>query len=317
MRGQTGATSAPEPAGGRPGAVPATRTRRPRTAGEDTMKLEDKIGLLPGASRPLGRAIARRLRRAGCRLVLPSYDDWPESAKEMAEEFGGAGHLVIEADLRRQEDVARLAAAVDRAYGRLDFLVLNIERGGMPVLHGDYTLPVNRDQFRLELETTLTAKWLLMRYCLPLLRRPPEAAVVVLSSVAGEVGRAGPAGLLFNDGFAAANRGISLLTQTWARMGAPTVRVNELVLGLIEHRHGPGTRGWALLTEEERRRLLGQALLQRPGTVEEVAAMVQMLLDTATYMTGAVIRYDGGFALGGQPVWPMPDGVLAGETGGE
>jgi len=244
-------------------------------------------------------------------LALPWFD-WPESALAMAKEFGEetGGNLAMQVDLRQPEEVAALMRAIDERMGGLDILVNNIERGGMPVLHGGYHREVNRDQWQLEMETTVHAKWLVFNQALPLLRRSPEAVVVNLSSIAGLVGRSGPAGMLFNDGYAAANRGIASLTETWARLGAPTIRVNEIMLGLIDQRHGPGTRGWALLSDAQRRALLDHTLLRRTGTPEEVAKTVLFLVRDAEFLTGAVLRMDGGYVLGGEQPPEMPDGVL-------
>ena len=216
----------------------------------------------------------------------------------------------MQVDVRHADEVAGLMAAITDRFGGLDILVNNIERGGMPILHGSYHRAVNRDQWQLEMATTLQAKWLLFDQALPLLRRSPEAAVVNISSIAGIVGRSGPAGLLFNDGYAAAHRGIASLTETWARMGAPSIRVNELMLGLIDSRHGPGTRGWKLLTEAQQQSLLAHTLLARTGTPEEVAQAVLFLVRDAGFLTGAVIRMDGGYVLGGEQSSAMPEGSL-------
>ena len=266
-------------------------------------------GLVLGASRPIGLAVARLLASRGVRLALPWYD-WPESAAAMEREFGDQGHLCVRVDLRDADQVAGLMARVGERFGGLDLLVNNIERGGMPVVHGGYRREVNRQQWQLEMDTTLHAKWLVFDQALPLLRKRESAAVVTISSIAGMIGRTGPAGLLFNDGYAAANRGVASLTETWARLGAPTVRVNELMLGLIDSRHGPGTRGWELLDEAQRRALVGHTLLGRTGTPDEVARMVLFLLAEADYLTGTVVRMDGGYVLGGEVPPAMPEGVL-------
>lgn len=262
--------------------------------------------LVLGASRGIGRAIARRLAAEGMRLCLPWFD-WPESAQEMAAEF--SSHLVLRADLRKPENVAELAAQIEAEFGCLHVLINNIERGGMPIVHGSYSRPVNSGQWQLELETTLRAKQLVFEQCLPLLRRAEQAAVVNISSIAAVIGRSGPAGLLFSDGYAAASRGVASLTETWARLGAPSIRVNELMLGLIDSRHGPDTRGWSLLREAERAALLEHTPLRRTGRPEEAAEAVLFLL-RAAFMTGATLRLDGGFVLGGQQVPELPPGVL-------
>ena len=273
------------------------------------MNVDTARALVLGASRPIGLAVARLLADRGVRLALPWFD-WPESVAAMEREFGARGHLCLRADLRDPEAVAGLMAAIEADFGGLDLLVLNIERGGMPVVHGGYQQQVNREQWQLEIATTLHAKWLVFDQALPLLRRAPAAAVVTISSIAGLVGRTGPAGLLFNDGYAAANRAVASLTETWARLGAPTVRVNELMLGLIDSRHGPDTRGWELLDDKQRQALVGHTLLGRTGTPDEVARMVLFLLAEADYLTGTVVRMDGGYVLGGEVPPAMPEGVL-------
>jgi 3-oxoacyl-[acyl-carrier protein] reductase len=124
------------------------------------------------------------------------------------------------------------------------------------------------------------------------------------------VGRSGPAGYVFNEGYAAANRGISVLTETWARIGAPEVRVNEVMIGFVETRHGENTRGWDLLTHEQQNDLVQHTLLKRIGTIEDVVKAVLFVIREAPFMTGAVLRIDGGYILGGEKVPPMPKGVL-------
>jgi 3-oxoacyl-[acyl-carrier protein] reductase len=115
---------------------------------------------------------------------------------------------------------------------------------------------------------------------------------------------------VFNDGYAAASRAISLLTETWAREAAPEVRVNEIMLGFVETRHGPGTRGWGLLSEAQKEAIRGHTLLGRTGTTEDVVKAVMFILRAADFMTGSVLRLDGGYVLGGDPMQPMPKGVL-------
>lgn len=275
------------------------------------MKIKGKTALVAGASRGIGRAVARRLAVEGATLVLPWYD-WPEDSSEMQSEFSSQanGHIFIHADLRKEEEVRKLAEAIALKTDGLHILINNIERGGMPVIHGSYSRQVNSEQWQLEMDTTLLAKRLLFEYCLPLMQQVDEAAVVNISSIAAITGRSGPAAMIFNEGYAAANRGIRTLTETWARLGAPRVRVNEIMLGLIDTRHGRGTRGWNEMNKEAQSALIDHTLLERTGTPGEVADTVLFLVRDATFMTGTVIRLDGGYALGGEKVPQMPKGVL-------
>lgn len=275
------------------------------------MEIEGKTALVAGASRGIGLAIARRLAAHGAHLILPWFD-WPEDARAMRTEFSlpEDRHVCIRADLRKIEDIGNMAETIRRKKGSLHILINNIERGGMPVVHGSYDKPVNRDQWRLEMETTLLAKRLLFEHCFPLMQDIESGAIVNISSIAGITGRSGPAAMLYSDGYAAANRAVSSLTETWARMAAPRIRVNEVMLGFIAARHGPQTRGWEELTEKEISGLIDHILLRRTGTPDEVADTVLYLVREANYMTGSILRLDGGYVLGGEKIPPMPDGIL-------
>jgi 3-oxoacyl-[acyl-carrier protein] reductase len=275
------------------------------------MPLHGKIILIPGASRPIGRAIARKFGAQGAFLILPVFD-WPDSIAEMTEEFTAIGfdYWSIESDLRGEKEVVQLAEVIKDRFEAVDFLINNIERGGMPVVHGGYDLAHNHEQWNLELDTTLKAKWLLFQHIYPLMQQRPGGAVVNISSIAAIIGRSGPAAAFFSDGYSAANSAIRVLTETWARQAAPNVRVNELMLGLIRSRHGEGTRGWAALSEQQKAEILDGVLLERTGSPEEVADAVYFLAVEATYFSGATLRMDGGFVSGGNKVPPIPDGIL-------
>ncbi len=82
------------------------------------------------------------------------------------------------------------------------------------------------------------------------------------------------------------------------------------MLGIIDTRHGPGTRGWEALSEQERQQVLGHTLTGRTGTPEEVAETVLFLLEKGDFITGTTLRLDGGFILGNEDVAQMPPGIL-------
>ncbi len=272
------------------------------------MEIKGKIALVLGAVKGIGKGIGLSLADQGARLILTRHD-WEGSFTEMEADFTSTGAVydVIQADLRCPEDISSLARFIREKYGRLDILINNIERGGWPTVHGAYV----EDQWDLEIETTLKAKRWVFDAVFPLLQASKDCVVINLSSIAGMVGRTGPAALVFNDGYAAANRAITSLTETWARMGAPHIRVNELMLGIFETRHAQGTRGWQeVLTDKEKRSLIDHTLAGRTGTIADVVKAVDFIIKDALYMTGAVLRLDGGFVLAGEKVPPMPRGIV-------
>ncbi|MFZ5764310.1 MAG: SDR family NAD(P)-dependent oxidoreductase [Thermodesulfobacteriota bacterium] len=271
------------------------------------MEIAGKTALVLGAAMGIGKAIALTLAEAGARVVFTWYD-WPEAARATMAEFADRGfdHLALQVDLRQPGEIDRLFTAIEARYHGLDILINNIERGGMPVVHGAYT----GEQWDLEMETTLKAKWFVMNRALPLLTASNDGAAIIFSSIAALVGRSGPAGLIFNDGYSAANRAVSSFTETWARLAAPGVRVNELMLGFFATRHAEGTRGWSLLSEEEKQAIVDHTLLRRTGTLDDIIRAVFFLLRDATFMTGVTLRLDGGYPLGASAVPPLPQGVV-------
>ena len=207
------------------------------------MNLENKVALVLGAVKGIGKGIGLFLAHQGVHVAL-NYFDWEESLAEMTADFDGTGasYAVFKTDLRNPRQTSALIRGVIDRFGKLDILINNIERGGWPVVHGPYT----SQQWDLEMSTTLKAKRWIFEEALPYLKASGNGLAINVSSIAGIVGRSGPAQWVFNDGYAAANRGISLLTESWARMGAPEVRVNEIMLGFFETRHADKTRGWGL-----------------------------------------------------------------------
>ena len=269
------------------------------------MDLNGKVALVLGAIKGIGKGIGLALAQNGAKLAL-TYYDWEESLPDMKAAFADTDHLISRINLLETDKISDLIQSVIDRFGKLDILINNIERGGWPVVHGPYV----KDQWDLETATTLRAKRWVFDAALPHLRASGDGAVINISSIAGIVGRSGPADRIFNDGYATANRGISMLTETWARMGAPQVRVNELMLGIFETRHGQNTRGWGLLTEAEKQALLEHTLLERTGTIDDVTKAILFILKDAPFLTGSVLRLDGGYVLGGDKTGSMPRGVV-------
>jgi 3-oxoacyl-[acyl-carrier protein] reductase len=273
----------------------------------ETMSFASPVALVLGAIKGIGKRIGIGLADAGYRVVF-NWFDWEDDLPSLAEDLApfGDGVWIRRTNLLDHKAVGELVEGVINHYGRLDVLVNNIERGGWPVVHGPYV----PEQWDLEMATTLKAKWWVFDAALPHLKASGNGCVINLSSIAGIVGRSGPAGLVFNDAYAAANRAVSSFTENWARLGAPEVRVNEIMLGFFDTRHGKGTRGWKILSKGQRDALKAHTPLNRAGSLDDVFKAVWFLIQDAPFMTGGVIRLDGGYVLGGDAVGDMPGGVL-------
>lgn len=272
------------------------------------MELKGKRALVLGAVKGIGKAVALALAGQGVKLALTRYD-WPDSFASMEEDFRkiGADYEIHDVNLLETGQIDLLMERVEHRFGGLDILINNIERGGWPAVHGSYV----QEQWDLELATTLRAKQWVFERALPLMKRSESGVVINFSSIAALVGRSGPAGLLFNEGYSAAVRGVSLLTETWARLAAPSIRVNEIMLGIFETRHAQGTRGWEeVLTQGEKHSIIEHTLMGRTGRLDDVVKAVLYIVKDAPYMTGSVLRLDGGYVLGGEKIPPMPKGVL-------
>ncbi|MFH0996178.1 MAG: SDR family oxidoreductase [Pseudomonadota bacterium] len=271
------------------------------------MEIEGRVALVLGAIKGIGKGIGLELLRLGAKVVF-NYFDWEESLPVLKDDLApfGSNALVVRTDLLDIQSIQALIQKVMDRFGRLDILINNIERGGWPVVHGPYT----GEQWDLEMATTLRAKMWVFNAALPYLKSSRDGVVINFSSIAGIVGRSGPAAYVFNEGYAAASRGVSLLTETWARIGAPQVRVNEIMLGMVETRHGDNTRGWGLLTAQQQQAIVEHTLVGRLGEIEDVVKAVLFVVRDAPFMTGSILRLDGGYLLGGEAVAPMPEGVL-------
>jgi len=82
------------------------------------------------------------------------------------------------------------------------------------------------------------------------------------------------------------------------------------MLGIVETRHGDKTRGWGLLSEEQKQSVIDHTLLERTGRIDDVVKSVKFIIKDAPFMTGSLLKLDGGYTLGSEKVMPMPKGVV-------
>lgn len=271
------------------------------------MSTEKKTALVLGGIKGIGKAVALGLGKLGMRVAI-NYFDWENFLPELEGDLANSGidHLIMRNNLLDTDSIPKMVQNVVKQFGSLDVVINNIERGGWPIVHGKYT----QDQWDLEIATTLRAKQWVFDAALPFLKASKNGHLINISSIAAIVGRSGPAAWVFSDGYAAASRGVTSFTETWARQAAPLVRVNEIMLGFFETRHGPKTRGWGVLSESQKQAIIDHTLLGRTGNMEDVVKAVNFLVKDAPFMTGSVLRIDGGYVLGADKAPDLPEGVV-------
>ncbi|MBU6333494.1 MAG: 3-oxoacyl-[acyl-carrier-protein] reductase [Chloroflexi bacterium] len=245
--------------------------------------LTNRVALVTGASRGIGRAIALALAAAGARVVI-NYRDRGDAAEQVAATIREAGGRadVLQADVADRESVDALIRQIMTLAGGLDILVNNagITRDGLLMRMKD-------DDFDAVLDTNLRGAFLCTRAALRPLLKSAHGRIINISSVVGVAGNAGQAN------YAAAKAGLLGFTRSVAReVASRQVTVNAVAPGFID------TDMTAVLGEAARSAALESIPLKRYGSAAEVAAVVCFLAsDAAAYITGQTIAVDGGMVM--------------------
>ena len=252
----------------------------------DRFGLTDRVALVTGASRGIGRALAVGLARAGADVVLAarSAAALEETAREV--EAVGRRALACPTDLARPEDVVSLRERAERAFGRVDVLVNNagVSEAVTP------TEELSLEEWNRTIAVNLTGAFLCCRELGPAMVRRGKGAIVNVGSILGEVGM--PRALAY----CVSKAGLVALTKSlaaeWARGG---VRVNLVAPGFVDTEMVAAQRS----DERARRYLEQRTLLRRFGTVDEmVGAVLYLASDASSYTTGATLLLDGGWRAG-------------------
>jgi 3-oxoacyl-[acyl-carrier protein] reductase len=245
--------------------------------------LAGKVALITGASRGIGRAIALELAQQGADTAL-SYHTRGDAAEATRcdVEQAGVRALAIQADVARADDVERMMSGVLDSFGRLDVLVNNAG------LTRDRLLLRMRDEDWDEvLNADLRGAFLCTRAALRGMVRQRWGRIINISSVSGIVGNAGQAN------YAAAKAGLVGFTRSVAReIASRAITANVVAPGYID------TEMWDGISDDAKQHFLSMVPLGRPGTADEVAALVGYLSsERAAYITGQVIHVDGGMVM--------------------
>lgn len=242
--------------------------------------LDDRVALVTGGARGIGRAIALDLAANGANVAFTFRQDG-QSAQEVVRAIEGSGHkgLALQANVVDFALAQRLVQRIVETWGRLDILVNN---AGIHVNEPIWAM--DEDPWDRVLEVNLKGTFNYLRAVAPLFREQRAGKIVSIASIHGLRGRAeGP-------NYSAAKAGIIGLSKSAARdLGPYGVNVNVVAPGIVE------TDMVRALPEEVKKGFVEQIVLGRIGQPEDVAHLVSFLCsDHARHIHGEVIKVDGG-----------------------
>ncbi|MCT7982457.1 3-oxoacyl-[acyl-carrier-protein] reductase [Laspinema sp. A4] len=249
---------------------------------EQVQRLRDRVAVVTGASRGIGRAIAVALAAEGAKIAV-NYASNSTAADQLVAEITAAGGeaTAIPADISNVDSVDTLIKTVSDQWGRIDILVNNAG-----ITRDTLLLRMKPEDWQAVIDTNLTGVFLCTRAVSKLMLKQKSGRIINIASVAGQMGNPGQAN------YSAAKAGVIGFTKTVAKeLASRGITVNAVAPGFIATDMTKDLKGG-----EE---ILKFIPLGRYGEPEEVAGLVRFLAadPAAAYITGQTINVDGGMVM--------------------
>lgn len=237
----------------------------------------NRVALVTGATRGIGKAIAHELATAGHKVIGTATSD--AGAATIAENLRAAGGTGIRLDVSDVEAVRKSVAAIVSEHGAPTILVNNAG-----ITRDNLMMRMKDEEWGDVLNTNLNALFTVSKACLRGMTKARWGRIINISSVVGSMGNAGQAN------YAASKAGAEGMSRAMAKeLGSRSVTVNCVAPGFI------ATDMTEVLTEEQKALMMGQIPLGRLGAPEEIAKVVAFLAsDAGGYITGETIHVNGG-----------------------
>ncbi len=247
------------------------------------MHVDNKVALITGASRGIGRATALELAKAGAKIVV-NYAGNAAAAQEVLkaiQDMGGQA-IAVQANIAVAAEVDELIQKTIDAFGSIDILVNNAG-----ITRDTLLMRMKEADWDAVLDTNLKGVFLCTKAAAKLMMKQRSGKIINMTSVVGLTGNAGQAN------YAAAKAGVVGFTKSMAKeLGSRGITVNAVAPGFI------ATDMTEVLPDSVKEQMTTTIPLGRPGTPSDVAKAVLFLCsDAADYITGQTLNVDGGMVM--------------------